>query len=38
MPNIAVNGYYENVIELALGKQKSGSAVDGPEVRKAVTD
>lgn len=36
--NITVNGDSENVIELVLGKQKSGGAIDQPEVRKAITD
>ena len=36
--NITVNGDSENVIELVLGKQVSGGAIDEPEVRKAITD
>lgn len=36
--NIAVNGDSENVIELVLGEQKSGGAIDEQDVRTAVTD
>lgn len=36
--NIAVNGDSENVIELVLGRQESGGAIDEIEVRDAITD
>lgn len=36
--NITVNGDSENVIELVLGNQESGGAIDEIEVRTAITD
>lgn len=36
--NITVNGDSENVIEIVLGNQESGGAIDEPEVRSAITD
>lgn len=36
--NIVVNGDSENVIEIVLGKQSSGGAIDEPRVRLAITD
>ena len=36
--NIAVNGDSENVIEMVLGKQKAGGAIDEGKVRDAITD
>lgn len=36
--NITVNGDSENVIEMVLGKQKSGGAIDEPDVRTAITE
>lgn len=36
--NIVVNGDSENVIEIALGKQKSGGAIDEQNVRLSITD
>lgn len=36
--NISVNGDSENVIEMVLGNQKSGGAIDETEVRRAITD
>lgn len=36
--NITVNGDSENVIEMILGKQKSGGAIDEPDVRTAITE
>jgi chromosome segregation protein len=36
--NIVVNGDSENVIELVLGKQTSGGAIDEQRVRLAITD
>lgn len=36
--NIAVNGDSENVIEMVLGNQVSGGAIDEEQVRNAITD
>jgi len=36
--NITVNGDSENVIEMVLGNQESGGAIDEIEVRTAITD
>jgi type III restriction enzyme len=36
--NIAVNGDSENVIELVLGEQKAGGAIDEEDVRTAIAD
>lgn len=36
--NITVNGDSENVIEMVLGNQESGGAIDEIEVRSAITD
>lgn len=36
--NIVVNGDSENVIEIVLGKQRSGGAIDEQDVRLAITD
>lgn len=36
--NIVVNGDSENVIEIALGKQKSSGAIDEQDVRLSITD
>lgn len=36
--NIAVNGDSENVIEMVLGRQVAGGAIDEEAVRKAITD
>lgn len=36
--NIVVNGDSENVIEIVLGKQTSGGAIDELDVRLAITD
>ena len=37
-PNIAVNGDSENVIEMVLGRQCAGGAIDEKPVRNAITD